>query len=300
MFDFQIRAFSEGAIIPAKPLWLRSELMAATAELDQAEAGYLCCYKGDVLKAVMPVYEKKRLGLRRLVAPLGSYYQGIWTQDKPAAAVSRELLNNLNLCAELAKYLKARYQRLRVNLHPHNADVRGFTWNGIKAVPLYTFVHDLSQPVSLLKDEKVKLKHALEQDYRFGERFEPEPFIARLKQLYERKHHTSGLNFHRLQRWMEALFAAGLLRQFNLTREGGIASSNILLCADRDIAYSVMRTTAPEDLGRGASALHTLKLAEALKGEVGSIDFCGANQPEVARFKAAFGFELKIFFQLHS
>lgn len=300
MYELLKMAPSEGALSFVAPLWLNPTLLKAVSDLDQVEASYLCCYKGDVLKAVMPLYEKKSLGIKRVVAPLGSYYQGVWWQETQAQATARVLLDRLNICSELANFLKSHYKRINCNLHPHNTDVRGFTWNQLKAVPLYTFVHDLAEPVSLLKDERIKQKRAQERGYEFVEKFEPELFVDRLKDLYQRKQHSSGLNYTRLKNWLGTLHQAGLLHQFNLMREGRIASSNILLSADGELAYSVMRTTAPEEMKNGASTLHSLMLVESLKQRYHKIDFCGGNQPEVARFKAALGFELKIFFQLHS
>lgn len=281
------------------PLWVHPDFLAAVAELHQAEVYQLACHKGEQLVALLPVFEKKNFGLRRLISPVSAYYQGLWFNWEEGRDANRNLLDELHISGVISEYLLKRYQRIQLNLAPHNYDVRGFTWSGLKALPLYTFVQDLAEPSNPIKDERKKLRLAEKQGYVLEERFAPEEFIRLLRELHTRKHQHFGVPYPDLQNWMTQLQTKGLLTQFNLLQAQEIVSSNIVLKSSTTVtAYTIMRSTRPDDLKSGASALHSQLLTDMLKPEFALLDFCGANNPEVGRFKAAMGFQLQVFFQL--
>ncbi len=298
MYELSIRS-PEPGILTAPPVWLDPRFLLAVQELQQVEALLLLCHKGEQLVAALPLYEKKSLGLRRLICPMSAYYQGLWFFWEPERETNRNLLDELKITGEVAAFLKARYKRLQFNLAPHNTDVRGFTWQGLKAVPYYTFTHASGRELRILKDERKQLRAAREHDYRLVEAFEPTGFMGMLKDLYARKQKSLGVDYGAFQAWMEKLHASELLAQFNLMREERIVSTNLVLGGRNDSrGYSIMRSTLPQDLKSGASALHSLLLVEQLKDRFAGLDFCGANYPEVARFKAALGFQLELFFKI--
>lgn len=299
MFELELRTPSSEGLASQPPLWVHPDFLAAVADLHQAEAYQLVCRKGEQLVAVLPVFEKKNLGLRRMISPVSAYYQGLWFNWEEGRDANRNLLDELHICTVISDYLLKRYQRIQLNLAPHNYDVRGFTWSGLKALPLYTFVQDLAEPSDPLKDERKKLRLAQKQGYELEERFAPEEFIRLLRDLHTRKHQHFGVPYPELQNWMKQLHEKGLLTQFNLMQAQEIASSNIVLkSSSSGIAYTILRSTRPDDLKTGASTLHSQLLTAKLKPGFAYLDFCGANNPEVARFKAAMGFQLKVFFQL--
>ncbi|MDD4223439.1 MAG: hypothetical protein PHD87_02505 [Candidatus Cloacimonetes bacterium] len=298
MYELSLRTPS-AAGLAAPPIWIDPRFMLAVGELHQLEALQLLCHKGEQLVAVLPLYEKKNLGLRRLICPMSAYYQGLWFSWEEEREPNRNLLDELKVSGEVASFLKDRYKRMQFNLAPHNQDVRGFTWQGLKAVPYYTFTHISSEELHILKDERKKLRAARQQEYRLVEEFRPEEFIALLKDLYDRKQKRLGVSYAAFQKWMERLQNEDLLSQFNLLDRDRIVSTNLILGGKNDSrGYSIMRSTRPRDLKSGASALHSLLLVDMLKQRFSGLDFCGANYPEVARFKAALGFRLELFFKI--
>ena len=298
MYDISLRSPSEQGL-PAPPIWIDPRFMLAVQELHQLEALQLLCHKGEQLVAVLPLYEKKSLGLRRLICPMSSYYQGLWFFWEPEREQSRNLLDELKVTTEVAKWLKSRYKRMQFNLSPHNYDVRGFTWQGLKVLPYYTFSYNSAKEMKMLRDEREKLRSARKQNYRLVEEFRPEEFITLIKDLYDRKEKSLGLSFKAFQTWMERLHRDGLLAQFNLMEQDRIVSTNIVLGGINDQrGYSIMRSTLPSSFKSGASTLHSLMLVEMLKDRFACLDFCGANYPDVARFKAALGLDLEMFFKI--
>lgn len=299
MYDISVREPSREGLQANLPLWLQPDFLAAVSELQGVEALQLVCRKGDQCVAMLPLYEKKSLGVRRLICPVSAYYQGFWYFWEPGREPNRNLLDELKVSSEAAAFLKARYKRMHFNLAPHNLDVRGFTTAGFKALPLYTFVHDLSQPLGLLADERKQLRTAEKQDYPLEESFRPDEFLSLLKELHQRKAQRFGLPYGAFQSWMETLHNKDLLAQFNLLQNGATVSSNLILGGREDsTGYSIMICTRPEAMKNGAATLHYKLLAEMLRDRFATLDFCGGNVVEVARFKAALGLGLKVFFQL--
>ena len=279
------------------PLWINPDFMLAVQNLHNCEAKQLVCYKGDEIKAVMPLYEKKKLGISYLICPMSAYYQGLWFYNLGKKGENRRLLDELNISSDIAIWLKAHYKKMKFKLMPENYDVRGFTWKNYKAKPLYTFSYDFQEPLKLLYDEKTKLSKASIYNYQLDEQFLPEEFINLLKILYQRLNKDLGLAYSAFQKWMEDLYQHQLLSQFNLRREGKVVSSSLVLGGkEDDRAYLIMLSTLPEEMKNGASVVHYLTFIESLRGRFDKIDFCGGNNPDVARFKAAMGFKLELFF----
>lgn len=289
-------------MLPANlPLWVQPGFLQAVSDLHGVEALHLVCRKGEQSVALMPVYERRDLGMRRQICPLSSYYQGVWFFWQDSRQSNRDLLDELKICAEIALFLKKRYLRCHFKLAPHNRDVRGFTWNRLRAIPLYTFVHELSQPLALLADERKNLKEAQAEGYIFTEDFRQDDFIGLMKILHQRKIQSFGLDYSSFGRWIKTLHEQGLLTQFNLLRGSSVISSNLLLGGSADqTCYSIMISTLPEEMKKGASSLHYLKLTEALASRYAQLDCCGANVPDVARFKAALGLQLRPFYLIRS
>ena len=299
MYDIILQTPDRQGLPARLPVWANPVFLQAVAELQQAEARLLVLRKGEQVVALMPLFEKKQLGMRRLFCPMSAYYQGLWFFWQEGREAGRNLLDELKASSEAASYLRSRYKRAQFNLAPHNLDVRGFTWAGYQARPFYTFTQELSEPMSMLKDERKKIKMAGEQGYSLDERFLPEVFIGMFKDLYHRKNKELGLSYGRFQKWMERLHGEGLLAQFNLLRDEKVVSTNLLLGGpDDDTGYSILRSSLPDEMKHGASALHSVLLVERLADRFARLDFCGGNTPEVARFKAALGFRLRQFFKI--
>lgn len=281
-------------------IWSNPQFMQAVGDLHKLEAMHLKVFKGEQPVALLPVYEQNVLGYRVLKSPAASYYQGLnlWLEDNSPPA--RKLLDTLQIIQSLASFLVDRYRRIKLNLSPETFDIRGFSWKGLKAIPLYTFCAASQTAIKPLPDERKKINLALQQDYRFDSGFELSSFCSLFQAMNEKKHREPGFTLAGFSKFLSTIHALGIMQQYNLILNGKIVSSNILL-RDGNKAYTVFRATDPEALKNGASGLHSLKLLEALQHEgISELDFCGANVPEIARFKAALGLDLRIFFRIIS
>lgn len=280
--------------------WYHPLYMQYLGELHDLKPLLLKIYKGEELIALLPLFERKKLGMKALVCPVGGYYQGIHLFMDPNTSAPRVLLDNLAISEHIALFLSKEYSRINFKLLPDNHDVRGFTWNKYNARPMYTFRHDLSQKLQILQDEKKSLRKAAAAGLTLVEHFDPEPYLRMQADLDKRKNHSFGVSLESLARYFEKLYAAGLLRQYNVMQEAKVLSSNIIYSDGGKAVYTVFMASEPEGLKLGAATFHSIELISQLPDTCRIFDYCGGNVQDVARFKAALGLQLQVFFNLSS
>ncbi len=280
--------------------WHNPEFMDAIARMHNVTAFQLQVYKGEELFAILPLYERRKMGIKALVTPVGAYYQGISFAFENNAGKARILLDTTAVCSRVARFLGENYKRVKLQLNPENLDVRGFTWNGFKASPLYTFRCASTQVLNSLPDERKKFRNAQNLGMELVESFDPDAFLALQKRLDIRKNHNLGVSYHSMKVFFTHLHDAGLLKQFNVLWENEVVSANILLYDGGEVVYTLYKATSEEALKRGAASFHSLSLLQSLPKGSRIFDYCGANVQEVARFKAALGLDLCVFYQIKS
>lgn len=278
--------------------WYNPLYMQYLGELHDLKALLLRVYKGEELVALLPLFERKRMGMKALVCPVGGYYQGIHLFMDPNTSAPRVLLDNLAISEQIASFLSKEYSRINFKLLPDNHDVRGFTWNKYTARPMYTFRHDLSQSLHILQDEKKSLRKAAAAGLILEERFDPESYLKMQADLDKRKNHSFGVSYESLGRYFEKLYAANLLKQYNVLRGDEVISANIIYSDNGPAVYTVFMASEPEGLKLGAATFHSIGLLNQLPPSCHIFDYCGANVQDVARFKAALGLQLQVFFNL--
>lgn len=300
MYDIVLTSPDVSKQSATTPLWCRAELMHAAGSLHEFEPKLINVHKGEELVAQLPVYEQSVLGFTRLLPTHGSYYQGVHFYHPPDTSPTRNGLDELRISSELALFLKKHYKKFTINLAPSNYDMRGFTWNKVKVMPLYTYVHDFSSELMPLSNERRKLRSAAKEGYTFEERLDASTFIELSKKMYTRKQHHPVSDYGRFEAYVEDLHKVGLLKQYNVCRDGKIVSINILLQADAHGAYSLFRCSEKVEMDKGVSLWHTHMLVQTLKSRCQIMDLCGGNVPDIARFKAAMGLQLQQFFRISS
>ncbi|MDD3282767.1 MAG: hypothetical protein PHY41_04755 [Candidatus Cloacimonetes bacterium] len=293
-----IRSYDAVQISATYGYWHNPIFMLAVAEMHKLIPLQLQVFKGEELFAVLPLYERSKMGVRALVSPVGAYYQGICFAFEENAGKARIVLDTVAVCTEISQFLTKRYKRIHIKLNPQNYDVRGFTWNGFKAFPLYTFRYHVGESLPSLADERKKYRTAQKHDMRMEERFDPDAFMRLQKDLDLRKKHELGISYSRLKEFFIRLYSEQLLKQFNIIWQNEVVSANILLYDGGDVAYTLFKATAEKALRKGAATFHSINLLEELPLGTKLFDYCGANVPEVARFKAAIGLDLCSFYQI--
>jgi hypothetical protein len=278
--------------------WHNPDFMSAVARLHQVDAYQVQVFKGEELIALLPVYERRKLGIKALVTPTASYYQGISYAFESNINPARRVLDTVAITSDIAEFLSSRYRRINLKLTPQNYDVRGFSWGGYRAKPLYTFREYLDQELSPMADERKKLRMAKGAGMYLGEDFDAESFIRLQRDLEKRKSFNKGVSYPALMDFYRELHEHGLLRQFNIYYKNEIVSANIILSDGGELAYTIILATQEDAMKLGAATLHSVELSRHLPSTTKILDFCGANIREVARFKAALGLDLRVYYHI--
>ncbi|MBM3120174.1 MAG: hypothetical protein FJ006_11640 [Chloroflexi bacterium] len=278
------------------PVWFDARWMEGMREYFKFHPHILLCERAGNLAALLPVYEKRVLSHRRAVIPMLNFYQPLCHFDK-SENPNRSLLNQLETTQAIAAWLRQYYRKVNLSLHPDNYDVRGFSWEGYKALPRYTMYYDTTTVATLFKDEKNALHRAQRQDYQFQRGFEPQRFTDLLYALYQRKKVDFPVAAPVLSGFLSAMHDSQVIRQYNVLKDGRIVSANIVI-TDRDRVYTWMRASEEDDLKTGVSVFHSVRLYDELSQEYALIDMCGANSASTARFKTGMGGKLKLFFHV--
>lgn len=279
-------------------IWLNPLWMEAVATVHNIDYTWLVCWEHDNLMALMPIYIKRKLMQNKAYNPVLAYYSPIMYSLPETGFPNRDLLRRHEINIAIARFLKKTFTSVSLNLHPEVLDMRGFTWNGLSAGPLYTFVHQTDREPLLFAEERNKHRVAQRQGYRLEQRFDPELFCDMLYDLYDLKNHDFGIKRDSLITFLNTVSEHGLIRQYNLVSDSGTVSSDIILCDQTDTCYALLRGTTEQARKLGASVMQNLESARAVASEYKVLDFLGANIAGPARFKAAFGYELKLFFRI--
>lgn len=289
----------EGKNLPALySAWHDPFFMRTVAEMHSVIPYQIQVYKSEELIGIMPVYERRRMGAKALVAPVGTYYQGLSTFFLPQTSQPRMTLDTITISERIAEFLTENYRRVNIRLNPGNVDVRGFTWHGVKARPLYTFSQYRDAEPFVLPEERRYLRKAERAGLELKEEYDLESFLALQKDLDTRKGHKMGVSYEKLGRYLDALYEKGMIKQFNVYQEDEIILAAIMFWGGNEIIYTLYIAGSEASLPLGASALQNRMTLSLLPEEITISDFCGANIRDVARFKAAMGLSLSVFYQL--
>lgn len=289
----------EGMTLPSRyGLWHDPFFMRTVGELHGVLPYQIQVYKGEELIGIMPVYERRRMGLKALVAPVGTYYQGLSTFFLPQTSTQRMLLDTITISERIAKFLTDNYRRVNIRLNPGNTDVRGFTWNGINARPLYTFSQYRDEEPFVMPEQRRYLRKAEKEGLVLKEAYDLDSFLRLQEDLDKRKDHDMGISYEALGVYLDALHEKGMIKQVNVYQEDEIILSAIMLWGGNEIIYTLYIAGSEASYALGASALQNRMTLSLLPEEITISDFCGANIRDVARFKGAMGLSLSVFYQL--
>jgi len=280
------------------PVWFNPDWMNPLAELHKVTPRVLICSKNDNPVAFLPVYIKSFITLKKAYNPVLVYYSPLVFTLPERKQSNRELLLEYEITKAMSGFLFKNYKRVSLNLNPDFYDVRGFKDSGFIVLPQYTFVRNLDDTADFFSGEMKKLRSALKEGYTFNHEFNPQRLLELVFGMYQRKNHPFLLDKENLYRLIIRLFEAGLIEQFNVSRNAEIVSAILIVPGKGNTCYGWLAASEPSEMQKGASLLLYRELFLALSDRYQFFDMCGANSKGPSRLKAALGAELKLFFQI--
>ncbi len=282
-------------------LFASRKFAIAICELHNISVEYFVAFNAEEIWAVMPIFIKKKYGLKKAVTPILSYYNPIcWflpEQKRP----NRNLLYKLEITGLIAKHFANSLDVISLNLSSDIKDIRSFLKNGFTAKPLYTFGFELHPDFvpNLFPKEGTSLRKAKQRGFDINEDFNPESFLELLKQTNQRQGRAFPIADDAHLKLLMRLHMDGLLLQRNAcVNDETVSSLLILNDKQHKVLYAWENGTNKDYLNSGVTLLLHYDTVMKYRKEYSKYDLCGGNHPSISRFKAAMGAELDGFFRL--
>ncbi len=284
---------SENHITPGGDPFSNPSLLRAFAKVSASKLYYIAAEEDDHQEAWMPVFIRKKAGIPMIVHPqLLPYIPVIFYRDRAIGS-----LHEQEVYQGFSNIMKAHGKRLLINLPTHVTDVRGFQWSGIAATPRYTYRLPLKEDIKYqrLKYRDIKKAQVLNPEVR--EEFDFELFLRLKDETYrlqtKRFPYSDVIHLELLKNLAET----GCLKQYVLRIDREDISTQLVLEGDREV-FTWQGFTGREYLKSGMTTWFNDYLIRRYRETHESLDFCGANVPEIARYKSGFGGSLTVWYQL--
>ncbi len=272
-------------------------VLQAYAEANQAELCILKALDGDNFLAWMPVFLKKKANIPVAITPPLLPYIPIVFPGSDDGSANAKQWSHVEIMQGFSGKLQDSCRRLLINLPTGITDVRGFQWSGFSAIPRYTYVYSLKEGVRYQRLKYRDIKRAGELDPEMVEEKNIPLFLALKEETYQKQSKRFPYNDVIHQELLEKLFATGFLRQFTVRCNGRDVSTQLIYEGKKTV-YTWQGFTNRDFLREGITTWINDSLIRHYRPTHESFDFCGANIPDIAKYKSGFGGELTPYYQL--
>jgi len=291
----------EQSMIDTLSFWSKPLLLESFAKRDDALCYYLAVVENNKILALMPVFEKKKFGLRYLVQPMEYYYTPINFFSLENYSVHRKQNHRLMILKALAVYIKKEYFKINLRFERSIQDIRAFKWVGLKAEPLFTYIIKINEYSSekLPNETRRQLNNKAKKELMVKECRDMKIYkdisinmLNRKKRSF-RQIETKYINF------LDELHAANLCVQYVVFKDDEPLTYNIILL-DRQhkYIYGFLSATSDKGMKFGANIFcidHIIKNHSDFE----IFDFTGANTEKISFFKSQFNCDLKNYYKIN-
>ena len=275
--------------------WANPILMECYAKRDKSIFYYLVVYQDDIIVAVMPIFEKKKIFLKKAYTPLDYKYTPIDFFLKNDLDKFREQNYKLSIINEIAKYLKNNYFRIHIYLDPSINDIRAFNWAGLTVYTRYTYIKKIDDytPDSLSRETKRLLNNKAKKELHIKEIWDIDIYMSLSEQMLKRKNRNLRQINSQFSVFLNDLYNKDLCTMYVAYKNDTPLLYLIIL---KDIIHKKIFAffSALSDEGKkkyGASIYVYDYIFTNLKEYI-TLDFAGANINTVAYFKSQFNCDL--------
>ncbi|OGQ85692.1 MAG: hypothetical protein A2512_10830 [Deltaproteobacteria bacterium RIFOXYD12_FULL_56_24] len=287
--------------LPTATIFAESRWLTAVAEIMACDVRIAAVFSDDRLLAGAPVRISRRFGMSMAaglpLTPTNSCIITTGPNAYPAKITSRLL----TITDALARFLQSHFDYVILTFDPELQDIRSFNWLDWRSQALYTY------HVDIVKADLAALPRTLRYDIRHAEKTGMTSEVSRdfllghapIAKTFARKGVPLPLAAEQLAAFGERL-GEDLLLLLARSHDGRlIASDIILLDRPRKIAYVLLAgcDTAAKCPG-AAFLLQWQSFIHCRELGIEIIDQVGAENKEIATFKAELGGRLVPYFQV--
>jgi len=287
--------------LPTATIFAESRWLTAVAEIMACDVRIAAVFSDDRLLAGAPVRISRRFGMSVAASlpltPTNSCLITTGPNAYPAKITSRLL----TITDALARFLQSHFDYVILAFDPELQDIRSFNWLDWRSQVLYTY------HVEIAKADLADLPKTLRYDIRYAEKAGMRSEISRdflrghepLAKTFTRKGVPLPITAEQLVAFGERL-GEDLLLLLAISHDGRLLASDIILLdRPRKIAYGLLAGCDAAAKCRGAaSLLQWQSLTHCRELGIEILDQVGAENKDIASFKAEFGGRLVPYFRV--
>jgi hypothetical protein len=251
------------------------------------------CFENRKLIGGINLFITKRWGLKMISVPPVTPYNSLILKEK----------NYTGVLSEISNFLQKRYDVIKINLSPALKGIRSFQWLGFNCQPRYTYLHNLTkhQEQTLPRDSSLrnKIRKAKRNQIKIKAKNDFSLFWSLYEKTFKRQKFLppfSKNDFLYLTREYEK---SGLIKMFVARNKRKKAIAARIEVEDKPFVCDWIAGADPELLGSGGNQLLMWEILNYYsKNGYQTFDFCGADIPSVAKYKASFGGKLIQYFNI--
>jgi len=278
---------------PQGSVFCSSRFSDAIAEATGRPFRFITVFRGDRLIAGLPVFERRKAGLKLAQQPSLVPHLGLLVSAEVEADHPRKReFNILQACGAISGWLTSRYDCIYASHHPGLTDVRPFTWYGWREKVCYTYRIrlDAFSVDTLHSSTRKQVAKAEREGVQVEESEDLTPLSKMVAMSYGRR--RRGVPFSK--EYLEALFrklcGQGLAHLYYAKdREGRIVSGGRIILRSFNVVYDWVAGADPTHYDSGATSYLLYTLMEHSRADHDVFDLMGANTPTIAVFKSNFG-----------
>jgi hypothetical protein len=295
---------SEGGTIFHRLEWLK-----AAADHSHMKLMPVAVAKGKDIVCLMPLFFKKKFGLRILLSPpnrCGISYMGP-VLNIPSSDRYKYEWTYISILDEIIHFAEKEigFDYFRIIHTPAIKDMRPYVWKGYSFIPKYTYIVDLSKGYDTIhsafsKAARNKLRKVPDNNHVSILRG-PQHADAILS-LAEERSHDQGIKFRihagYIQKLVESSFAANI-ESVAAMHEGKTIAGSIDLIDGKNV-YAWIGSASKEEIVPGVGELILReKIKDFHNRGFTSLDLVDANIRRLCRHKSRYGADLVNYFEVY-
>lgn len=244
-------------------------------------------------------YANKQGKLRH---PRRNPYTPVTFRPTPTTQPSKLTRQWLDLATPLAEEMRHLGVINTITLPPEVTDVRPWIWSGFQVGVMYTYIVDFPFDDSLTSTNiRREIRKSRKAGFRVERTTDMKAVQACLASSESRQGYDLGLTARDLDVARDLLGDEHFHAYVAYAPNGDIAAVSPTLMTPGTNAICLSRGTHTEYLSSGVAKLLDAEMFEQLAGS-GAIgyDYCGANMPSIANYKAAWGARLVPYYSIQS
>ena len=280
--------------------WGNPLLLESFAKRDELNFYYLVVSNNEKMVAIMPVFERRKFGIKYIVQPYEYYYTPIDFLLLENQSFYKTQNHQLEIYKILASYLKKEFYKINIHFDMSIQDIRAFKWSKFDIEPLYTYVKSIQDYDSdtLPRETKRNLNNKAKKELQIKNIWDLEIYKSLSENMLNRINRSHRQIQPNFIRFLDDLHKKGFCEMYVALKDELSIACNILL-KDKEKFLMYAFPYAVNEIGKEYRAnSFCFDHIFSCHKEYNQFDFSGANIENIAYFKSQFNCELVSYYRV--